>query len=107
MQRCCGLRGGKAARPREPAALRVAARVKPGRAEPRVPLRHLGALIHQKSFLNTNYFFNFILSGKFVTFSVGGKAHKESSSRKHNQKAPEDMPDWKCENTCYCTSILG
>ena len=54
-----GLRGGEAARPREPAALRVAARVDPGRAEPRVPLRHLGALIHQKSFLNTNYFFNF------------------------------------------------
>ena len=65
-----GLRGGEAARPREPAALRVAARVEPGRAEPRVPLRHLGALIHQKSFLNTNYFFNFFLSGKFITFIV-------------------------------------
>ena len=65
-----GLRGGEAARPREPAALRVAARVDPGRAEPRVPLRHLGALIHQKSFLNTNYFFNFFLSGKFITFIV-------------------------------------
>ena len=36
-----------------------------------------------------------------------GKAHKESSSRKHNQKAPEDMSDWKCENTFYWTSILG
>ena len=29
--------------------------------------------------------------------NTGGKAHKESSSRKHNQKAPEDMSDWKCE----------
>ena len=65
-----GLRGGEAARPCEPAALRVAARVDPGRAEPRVPLRHLGALIHQKSFLYTNYFFNFFLSGKFITFIV-------------------------------------
>lgn len=37
----------------------------------------------------------------------GGKAHKESSSRKHNQKAPEDMSDWKCENIRFCTSILG
>jgi hypothetical protein len=47
----------------------------------------------------------------------GGKAHKESSSRKHNQKAPEDMsfirektytlPIWKCENIRFCTSILG
>ena len=36
-----GLRGGEAARPREPAALRVAARVDPGRPEPRVPLRDL------------------------------------------------------------------
>ena len=64
------LRGGEAARPREPAALRATARVDPGRAEPRVPLRHLGALIHQKSFLNTNYFFNFFLSGKFIRFIV-------------------------------------
>ena len=65
-----GLRGGEAARPREPAALRVAARVDPGRAEPRIPLRHLGAKIHQKSHLNTNYFFNFILSVKCITFIV-------------------------------------
>ena len=65
-----GLRGGEAARPREPAALRVAARVEPGRAEPRVPLRHLGAKIRQKSHLNTNYFFNFFLSGKFITIIV-------------------------------------
>ena len=41
----------------------------------------------------------------------GGKAHKESSSRKHNQKAPEDMSfirektsNWKRENTRFCTS---
>ena len=59
-------RGGEAARPREPAALRVAARVEPGRAEPRVPLRHLGAKINQKVLLITNYFFNFFLSGKFI-----------------------------------------
>ena len=65
-----GLRGGEAARPREPAALRVAARVEPGRAEPRIPLRHLGAKLHQKSHLKTNYFFNFFLSGKFITFIV-------------------------------------
>ena len=39
---------------------------RPGRAARPVPLRHLGALIHQKSHLKTNYFFNFILSGKFI-----------------------------------------
>ena len=48
-----------------------------------------------------------IFSANWLIVDLGGKAHKESSSRKHNQKAPEDMSDWKCENTCYCTSILG
>jgi len=53
----------------------------------------------------------------FLVGLYGGKAHKKSSSQKHNQKAPEDMsfirektytlPIWKCENTRFCTSILG
>ena len=34
------------------------------------PTRHLGALVHQKSHLSTNYFFNFILSVKCITFIV-------------------------------------
>jgi len=57
------------------------------------------------------------LASFFLVGLYGGKAHKKSSSQKHNQKAPEDMsfirektytlPIWKCENTRFCTSILG